>query len=262
MNNVNKTLYIPLYGKSYVSRRGLFLKDEKAEQIWAEEGFTLKGKAKSKWLAYYMGMRSAVFDSWLKEEIQQHPDSVVVHIGCGLDGRVNRVGAEQTANWYDVDFPAVIQERRKYYEETEAYHMVEADVREKNWIQALPKASHAILVLEGISMYLTFQEMEQLFQMICSYFEKSSILMDCYTEFAAKASKFKNPINTVGVTNVYGLDNPRHLEKATEIVFVKEHTITPDSMIEKLKGMEKFIFQKIYGGSFAKKLYRLYEYKR
>ena len=34
MNNVNKTLYIPLFAKAYVSKKGLFLHDEKAEQIW------------------------------------------------------------------------------------------------------------------------------------------------------------------------------------------------------------------------------------
>ena len=32
MNNVNRTLYIPLYGKAYVSRRGVILHDPKAEQ--------------------------------------------------------------------------------------------------------------------------------------------------------------------------------------------------------------------------------------
>ena len=63
MNNVNKTLYIPLYGKAYVSKRGLFLHDTKAEEIWQAEQFALKGKSKSKYLAYYMGIRSAVFDA-------------------------------------------------------------------------------------------------------------------------------------------------------------------------------------------------------
>ena len=29
MNNVNKTLYIPLYGKAYVSRKGIILNDKK-----------------------------------------------------------------------------------------------------------------------------------------------------------------------------------------------------------------------------------------
>ena len=51
MNNVNKTLYIPLYGKAFVSKRGLFLSDKRAEEIWKAEGFKLRGKAASKWLA-------------------------------------------------------------------------------------------------------------------------------------------------------------------------------------------------------------------
>ena len=47
MNNVNKTLYIPLYGKAFVSEKGIILSDKKAEEIWAAEGFSLKGKSKS-----------------------------------------------------------------------------------------------------------------------------------------------------------------------------------------------------------------------
>ena len=91
MNNVNKTLYIPLYGKAYVSRKGIILNDKKAEEIWNTEGFELKGKSKSKWLAYYMGMRSAVFDMWLKEQLEKDSKAVVLHIGCGMDSRVLRV---------------------------------------------------------------------------------------------------------------------------------------------------------------------------
>ena len=67
MESVSKTLYIPLYAKAFVSRRGLVLEDRKAEEIWDAEGFPLRGKAKSKWLAYTMGMRSAVFDGWLDQ---------------------------------------------------------------------------------------------------------------------------------------------------------------------------------------------------
>ena len=62
MNSVNKTMYIPLYGKAYVSKKGIILRDKKAEEIWNKEGFPLKGKSKSKWLAYFMGMRAAVYD--------------------------------------------------------------------------------------------------------------------------------------------------------------------------------------------------------
>ena len=48
MNGVNKTLYIPLYGKSYVSRKNIIIRDKKAEEIWGAAGFSLKGKAKSR----------------------------------------------------------------------------------------------------------------------------------------------------------------------------------------------------------------------
>ena len=34
MNSVNKTLYIPLYGKSYVSKKGIILKDTREGTIF------------------------------------------------------------------------------------------------------------------------------------------------------------------------------------------------------------------------------------
>ena len=117
MNGVNKTLYIPLYGKSYVSKKKLFLDDKKAEEIWEAEGFSLRGKSKSKWLAYYMGIRSAVFDEWVRQQLAYHNDAVVIHIGCGMDSRIERVGADDR-KWYDVDFGEVIAERKKYYSES------------------------------------------------------------------------------------------------------------------------------------------------
>ena len=85
MNNVNKTLYIPLYGKAYVSKKGIILEDKKAEEIWDAEGFELKGKSKSKWLAYYMGMRSFVFDQWLVEKRKANKEAVILHLGCGME---------------------------------------------------------------------------------------------------------------------------------------------------------------------------------
>ena len=64
MNEVNKTLFIPLYGKAKVSRQNIILKDPTAEKIWDAEGFPIRGKSLSKWLAYNMAMRARVFDNW------------------------------------------------------------------------------------------------------------------------------------------------------------------------------------------------------
>lgn len=261
MNNVNKTLYIPLYGKAYVSRRNLFLQDPTAETIWEKEGFALKGKAKSKWLAYNMGMRSAVFDRWTAKKMSESPDAVVLHLGCGMDSRVHRLGAG-TKLWFDVDFPDVIGERQRYFAQTPAYHMLGCDLREDGWLDVLPSAGTAIVVMEGVSMYLTNEELQQLLSRLCRRFEKLHILMDSYTVFAAKATKYKNPINEVGVTQVYGFDDPELLTGTTGLTFVREHDLTPEELIARLPKGEQGFFRLCFAGRAAKKIYRLYEYKK
>ena len=259
MDGVNKTLYIPLYGKAYVSKKGIILLDKKAEEIWDKEGFTLKGKSKSKWLAYYMGMRSAVFDTWTRKQMEACEDAVVIHIGCGMDSRVLRVDNNKHA-WFDVDFPQVIAERKKYYAESDIYHMVASDARDAKCFEGIPGDKKAIVVMEGVSMYMPHEELTQVLSNIKNHSKEVSLLMDCYTVFAAKMSKYKNPINDVGVTMVYGMDDPKEVE-VSGLSFVKEHEMTPEVMMNELKGMEQKIFKKVYGGNASKKLYRLYEYK-
>ena len=260
MTEVNKTLYIPLYGKSYVSKKGIILDDKKAEDIWSRVAFELKGKSKSKWLAYYMGMRARVFDDWLRDKLRDNVDTTVIHIGCGLDSRVERVGAAENL-WYDVDFPEVIEERRRYYSENGSYKMISADIRNEGWLSEISDRLHAVVVMEGVSMYLTEEELGFVVSMLCRHFEQVSLLMDCYTTFAAKASEIKNPINDVGVTQVYGIDNPKVIEPSG-IRFIKECDMTPARLTDQLSGMEKVIFRSVYGGRMSKKLYRLYEYKK
>ena len=260
MDNVNRTLYIPLYGKAYVSRRGLLLRDEKAEKIWEEAGIRLKGKAASKWLAYTMGMRAAVFDRWLAENMKQFPDAVILHIGCGLDSRSDRLGTRGHL-WFDVDFPEVIRERKRHFSETEEYRMLGGDVRQKNWLEAIPKGGTAVVVMEGVSMYLTVPELLALLKQLSGHFDSAVLLMDTYTVFAAKATRYKNPINEVGVTQVYGFDDPLILTEKTEFRFAGEHSLTPDAMIAELPRREQRFFRTMFAGKMAKKIYRLYEYK-
>ena len=127
MDNVNKTLYIPLYGRSYVSRLGILISDPRAEEIWEKAGFPLSRRSRSRHLAYYLGMRAAVFDRYLTERLAEHPEALVLHLGCGLDSRFERVGAS-VGLWLDIDLPAVIEERRRYYGESERYRMLGADL--------------------------------------------------------------------------------------------------------------------------------------
>jgi hypothetical protein len=75
-------------------------------------------------------------------------------------------------------------------------------------------------------------------------------------------SKFKNPINEVGVTEVYGIDEPKILVSGTSLSFVGEGEMTPAEFVGQLEGMERKIFSKLYAGKMAEKLYKLYEYRK
>lgn len=260
MNEVNKTLFIPLYGKAQVSQKNIILKDIMAEKIWEAEKFPIHGKSKSKWLAYNMAMRARVFDDWTDKMLSQNKDALVLHIGCGLDSRCERV-KQPYQNWYDCDLPDVIAVRQKYYAEAENYHMKALDASDPRQINVLPDSKVAIVILEGISMYLTHEQLHGLFGTLQDKYSKLFVLMDIYTEFAAKASKYKNPVNEVGVTKVYGIDDIDSITAGSKVRFKEEHSLTPMRLVEELKPFEKVFFKLMFTGRIYGKIYRLLEFE-
>ena len=196
----------------------------------------------------------------LIEQIKKDGEAVVLHIGCGMDSRIERTGVKEN-QWFDIDFESVIIERKKHYRETDYYHMIVGDASKPEWVTALPKNADVIVILEGISMYLKINDIENLLRTINNHFNNVNLLIDCYTELSAKMSKYKNPVNDVGVTQVFGIDNPE-LVVDSNVLFKKEHEMIPAKCIEELDGLEKFIFRKLYAGNLSKKLYKLYEFEK
>ena len=258
MNEVNRTLYIPLYGKSYASKRRVILSDPTAESIWEAERFPIRGRARSKWLAYNMAMRSRVFDDWTDSMLARSGDALVLHVGCGLDGRCLRVGRRRGA-WLDCDLPDVIAVRRKYYGETEDCRMVCLDASRPEQVSSLPDGGTAIAVLEGLSMYLTNGQLRGFLLALRAKYRRLRVLMDVYTVFGARASKYGNPVTGAGVTALYGVDDIRGLLDGSDIRVVAEHSFTPPRLVDELKGVDRFVFRLLFTGGLYGRLYRLIE---
>ena len=164
--------------------------------------------------------------------------------------------------WYDLDFPEVIAERRKYYCESGDYHMLCADARRTDWMDAVPAENGAIVVMEGVSMYLTNDQVRQFLQALERKYARLHILMDVYTEFGARASKYKNPVNSVGVTQLYGVDDIGALLGGTGIHLKAEHSFTPERLVGELRPAERALFQVLFAEGLYRKIYRLYELER
>ena len=152
MKNESLTLFIPLYGKAKMSQEGIF-PDETAQRIVSAVDFDFSKVDQTRKLAIYMAMRAAHYDRMAEDYAARHPEGVIIQLGVGLDSRVKRVPCGNP--WYDLDFPDVIDLRRTYFPEDERYHLIAAPALPADWLSGVPRAEHALVLAEGLSMYLS-----------------------------------------------------------------------------------------------------------
>ena len=257
------TLYIPLYAKAYLSSRQLFIHDPKAEEIWAVNGTDLIGKAKSKWIAYYTGMRVAVIDRWTQRQVLQYPDAIAVQISCGMDSRNERIG-RAASHWYDVDFPEVIEERRKYFQDTDQYRMIAGDAATTGWLDQLPDAQTAIVVMDAVYMYLPRTDFERLGIALATKYPHVHLILDTYSDWLVRASNryAKHPVRQVGSELVSGMDNPTEMGERIGIPFVHAINMTPPTLVKQLPWLDRMLFRTLFTLNFSKQLYRMYMFSK
>lgn len=257
MKNESKTLFIPLYGKALMSRDG-FYEDKKVEEIIEKVSFDLSSIDKSKRLAIYMTMRAMQFDEIAKSFISEHPNGIIITLGCGLDSRVDRI-EHKNCKWYDLDFPEVIDIRKGFYTETDKYRMIPSSATELSWLDKIEYNNEDVLVIaEGITMYLTEYEMKALFEAFKSKFQKTLFVFDAYSGFAARMSKYKNPVNSVNAKICFSMDSSDIFEQEG-ISCIMNNDIIRKEYIDKLSGIYKMRFR--FMRKFGSNLYRIYGYK-
>ena len=259
MTNESKTLFIPLYGKAMMSRRGFF-PDKTAEHIVDTCGHDFGDVDKSEKLAIYMAIRAMQYDGLCEQFMEKHPDCIVIQLGCGLDSRCERV-RRTPKMWYDLDFPDVIGIRRGYFPENEHYRLIASSVTELSWLDGIEHNGESVLVIaEGLTMYLAKDEMVELINSLGAKFGKATFLFDAYSNAAAKLSKFKNPINAMDAEIAFSMSDPSLLEKRCENAkCVLNNDIILPKYIEQLSGAWKTRFK--FMGRFGSSFYRIYGYK-
>ncbi len=256
MTNESKTLFIPLYGKAVMSKEG-FISDNTAEKIVEQEKENLSNVDQSRKLAIYMAMRALQYDEFA---VNYKDCPVIIQLGCGLDSRINRV-KENISNtvWYDVDFPDVIELRKKYYSENDNYRMISSSVTDFSWLDKVEYQNGYVLILaEGLSMYLSESDMKNLMDNFRKKFKKSIFIFDAYSPFASKMSKYKNPINNVDAKIDFAMNDPKILEN-DNMKCVLNNDIIQAKYVNKLKGTDKIRFK--FMGNAGKNMYRIFGYE-
>jgi len=75
--------------------------------------------------------RAATFDLLTNRYLADHPEATVLHVGCGMDSRLFRINPPASVQWFDVDYPDVIDLRRQLFPDRgAAYHLIGAQLED------------------------------------------------------------------------------------------------------------------------------------
>jgi O-methyltransferase involved in polyketide biosynthesis len=194
LDGVAETLLITLYARATESKRpDALIHDEKAvamvEQM--DRDFSRLKLHGHDEVAVILRLRE--FDRFARDFLTRHPDAVVVHIGCGLDTRFERVDNGRV-EWYDLDLPEVIELRRKLIrDEGERYHLLSGSVFDYAWLDAVlvNRQRSLLFMAEGVFPYFEEVQVRTLFLTIQKNFPGAEIVCDAHTPFVIWADNLQ-----------------------------------------------------------------------
>lgn len=117
----------------------------------------------------HVALRAKLMDVLTAGFFRRNPGSAGIGLGCGLCTRSRRI-VDSSQNdvsfqWVDIDLPEVIEIRRQFLPPFPGENLMACPVTDISWIDAVcrPDGLPLILVMEGVSPYLTFDQNRSLF---------------------------------------------------------------------------------------------------
>jgi methyltransferase (TIGR00027 family) len=196
---------------------------------WAEEAMlhidydmskTLTGVASwSMWKdigCIIVATRAATFDQLTNRYLADHPDATVLHVGCGMDSRVFRIDPPASVQWFDVDYPDVIDLRRQLLPEREAtsagqYHLIGAPLNDLRWLDEVRRDRPALLIAEGALMYVSEADVKALLNTVVAHFPGGQMIFDVVHPVILK--QVGSNVGGTGATYKWGLDDPQDIKQ-------------------------------------------------
>lgn len=189
LSDVPETSLAPLYWRAMESQRpDAVMKDEKAVALVTQMSYDFDRVRKIPMMEVHKVTRIMLtreMDRYARDFLSRHPDAVVVHIGCGLDSRFERVDNGRV-EWYDLDLPDVIALRRKYLgDEGGRYHLLACSVLENAWLEAVSahRQRPFMFLAETVFVYFVEAQVKSLVLTLRDHFPGAELVFDGWTPF-------------------------------------------------------------------------------
>ncbi len=222
LSGVPETLLITLYMRAMETQRpDALIRDEKAEWLFkkiGDEGLYDFNRMKSLHLSeenrLVIILRNREIDRGTRDFLARHLDAVVVHIGCGLDTRFERVDNGQ-AEWYELDLPHVIDLRRRLMGDAAGrHHLLGCSVLEDEWLErvSVHRQRPFLFLAEGVFMYLTEAQVKHLILTLRDRFPGAELIFDAYSPLHVWRHNLQYLISKIKFPTHWGIWHGQEIE--------------------------------------------------
>ncbi len=215
-NAVSETLLIPLYMKYLDAQEAApILNDPVALRLVPQIDYHFAQFRLARNSRVGTALRARYFDQVCAEFIRRHAEGIVVILGCGLDGRRERLGdAADHTPFYQLDLPDVIALREQLLPPLPNETLLTASAFDTGWMDDLhSRHPHApfLFILEGVLMYFSEEQVRGLFQNLARRF-RGEIAFDVAGSFMVKHSDQHDALKHARVRFDFACDDDRQME--------------------------------------------------
>jgi O-methyltransferase involved in polyketide biosynthesis len=213
-NAVAETLLIALHARVLEAQRpDPLIRDDRAPALAAQIDYDFSRFALRDHDQVTTIMRLREFDRRAIAFLARNPQAVVVHIGCGLDTRFDRVDNGRVT-WYDLDLPEVIELRRQLIGTADRCAVIGCSVFDSRWLDLVgPHAGRSFLFLaEGVLPYFDPGQVRELVLTLYQRFPGCELVFDALTPFMIGLHNLELRLSKVGARLRWGLRRERDLE--------------------------------------------------
>lgn len=213
LTNLQKTLLITLYAKALESKHeDSILQDRYAAEIVPHIDFDFTNFRLSHNAIVAVAIRAKALDQWTANFLAENQQANVIHVGCGLDSRYQRLCPPDGVSWWEVDYPEVIELRKKTHRPQLGCHLIGADILEDDWFQAIPTDVPTIVVAEGVLPYFSQEAATHFLASIVAHFDTGQVAFDAYNHWGVKWLNQLPIMRQTQETLHWAIDDPKQLE--------------------------------------------------
>jgi O-methyltransferase involved in polyketide biosynthesis len=217
LSGIPETLLITLYIRAMESQRpDALIKDEKAVALVTQMSYDFSRIKQIKMDEddqVGIILRNREFDRLARDYLARYPEAVVVHIGCGLDSRFERVDNGK-AEWYDLDLPEVELRRKFIGGEGLRYHLLASSAFDPEWLEtvSIHRQRPFLFLAEGVCMYFEEPQIKSLVLALQKHFPGAELVFDAFSPYLVWVSNLRFALTNYSARYHWGLKRGKDLE--------------------------------------------------